>query len=419
MLNVESRFMIRDYHRKGLSISQIARLTGHDRKTIRQVLAQPLTHAPSPRQPKTRKIDPHVAYLQQRIGEGVLNAQKLYTEIATRGYSGGERAVRAFVHPFRQARQPQATVRFETEPGQQAQVDWAHFGFIQHQSRRRHLYAFVMTLGWSRAMYVEFTVSMEAAIFLRCHVRAFDYFGGVPRELLHDNLKTAVIKREGTTVHFHPRYLDFADYYGFAPRACQPYRAQTKGKVENGVKYVRGNFWSGLSYTDLGDLNRQGRDWLDTVANIRLHGTTHEVPFTRLAQEGLQSIALKPAYDTSLLTARRSSRDCLVSYGGNYYSVPARYASQPLTLKHTEADDLLILNAADQEVARHHLAAGRHQRIIQPSHYQGLKASVRPTKRATASQVLVEPPSLGVVLAAPTVEARPLSVYDALVEVAS
>ena len=416
MLAVEDRFMIRDLHRQGVSINDIARRTGHDRKTVRSVIQAPLVAEPTPRVRKARKLAPYAAYLRQRIAAGVLNARKLYDEIVRQGYTGKERQVRLFVQGWRPPRSPQATVRFETEPGQQAQVDWGHFGFIQHQGRQHRLYAFVMTLGWSRTMYLEFTVSVDMALFLRCHVHAFDYFGSVPRQMLHDNLKTAVLDRDADgTVHFHPRYLDFASYYGITPRACRPYRTQTKGKVESGVKYVRGNFWVGLRYRDLADLNTQGHTWLDTIANVRIHGTTDEVPFQRLAREGLTSIAVKPDYDTAILIARRASRDCLISYGGNHYSVPA-YAAQPLTVKHTEQDELLIVNERGEEVARYPLSDGRHQRIIVSAHYPALPQPAEALKRAPAVQVSERVPSLAVVLLAPAVEARPLSVYDELLE---
>ncbi|MCW5852623.1 MAG: IS21 family transposase [Anaerolineae bacterium] len=418
MLCVEDRFMIKDLHRRGVSISEIARRTGHDRKTVRAVIQQPVASVRPPHAPRTRKLDPYVPYLQRRIEEGVLNGAKLYQEIQAQGYDGHDRAVRAFVQPYRDARAPQATVRFETEPGQQVQVDWGHFGLIQHRGRQRQLYAFVMTLGWSRTMYLEFTVSADLAIFLRCHVHAWHYFGGVPRQVLHDNLKTAVIDRDGEgAVHFHPRYLDFADYYGFSPRACQPYRAQTKGKVENGVRYVRGNFWAGLSYHDLTDLNRQGRTWLDTIANVRIHGTTRIPPFERLSQENLVPLGGKPDYDTSLLITRRCSRDCLISYGGNYYSVPAAYVQQALLVKHTEADEVVVFNPQGQEIARHALAEGRHQRIIVAAHYAGVPTTARSAKRPTARQVPQPSPAQSV--AAPEVETRPLRVYDEVWEVAS
>ena len=137
MLTVESRFMIRDGYRQGISISELARLSGHDRKTVRRMVNEPLTSAPAVRHSKVRKLAPFVSYLQARIAAGVLNARKLCGEITAQGYTGKETQVRSFVQPFRQARQTQATVRFETAPGQQAQVDWGHFGLIEHQGRQR------------------------------------------------------------------------------------------------------------------------------------------------------------------------------------------------------------------------------------------------------------------------------------------
>jgi len=418
MLNVEIRFMIKDLLRRGVSVSEIARVTGHDRKTIRAILSGRVDSPPLRRKPRAGKLDPFVPYLERRIEEGVLNATKLLAEIKAQGYPGGQSLVKSFVQPFREARRQEATERFETEPGEQAQVDWGHFGFIEHNDRRRRLYAFVMTLGWSRAMYVEFTVSADAAWWLRCHVHAFQYLGGVPQQVLHDNLKTAVLERSAEgAIHWNPRYLDFADYYGFTPRACQPYRAQTKGKVESGIRYVRGNFWPGLHFADLLDLNRQVRDWLDLTANVRVHGTTGEVPCVRLPLEHLQSMFAKPTYDTSLLTFRRSARDCFVSYDGNYYSVPSVYAHKALKLKETEDGQLLILNAQDELITQHALLPGRNQRIAVPAHYDSIRHHSHTARRTAAIQIrLVEP--LAGLPAAPQVEIRPLSWYDQAAEVA-
>ncbi len=417
MLILEARFMIHELHRTGVSISEIARRTGHDRKTVRKVLGEALNVAPKPRAPKTHKIDGYADYLEKRLKEGVFNASKLYHEIRERGYQGKERQVRAFVAPVRAAyhAQAEATLRFETEPGEQGQVDWGHFGLIRHQDRVRPLYGFVMTLGWSRALYLEFTVSADIAWFLRCHRHAFEFFGGVPRQLLHDNLKTAVLAHAADgTIHWNPRYLDFAHYYGFAPHACRPYRPQTKGKVESGVKYVRGNFWLGRHFVTLLDLNQQGRTWLDTIANLRVHGTTHEIPAERLPHEGLQALRV-PAYDTSVLAYRHSSRDCLVSYGGNYYSVPAAHAQQPVQLKITEQEEVVVYSTTGDEIARHRLATGRHQRILVAAHYQGLPAKNPGKIRAGGVQDPASPEPLA--LAARTapevvVETRPLSVYE-------
>jgi len=416
MLEVEDRFMIKDLHRKGVSISDIARQTGYDRKTVRRVLEEPLVRSSQPGQTTYYRLGPYIEHLKKRMDEGVFNASKLYDEIKRQGYEGSSSQLRAFMHPLRVARQNQATVRYETEPGEQAQVDWGHFGYINYRGHQRRLYAFVMTLGWSRAMYVEFTVSADAAWWLRCHYHAFRFFGGIPRVMLHDNLKTAVLDRDADgSIHWNPRYLDFAAYYGFTPKACQPYRAQTKGKVESGVKYVRRNFWLGLHFTDLTDLNIQVWTWLDTVANIRVHGTTGEVPWVRLSYENLQPVWGQP-YDTSLIGSRRSSSDCLISYDGNYYSVPAGYHKQQLLVKATEPGELIICTAQGDEIARHRLSDGYNQRIIEPAHYKGIASITPRPKRASAIQIAAAEPMPSAQVDAPQVETRSLSIYQALAE---
>jgi transposase len=269
MIQGEGWYMIRELLREGLSISEIARRTGHDRKTIRKIRDDPQHPTPQERRKRGSKLDPYSPYLRQRVAAGVLNAVKLQEELRWQGYTGGVTLIRRFLHPLRQWI-PAVTERFETPPGQQAQVDWSSCGHIWHRDRLRPLSSFSMTLCYSRRPYVEFTVSQDMETFLRCHINAFGYFGGVPREILYDNLKTAVDRRgpDGQVV-WNRRFRDFADYYGFVPRACRPYRAQTKGKVENGIRYVKGNFLLGLDVArppaalsadkayDDGDLRRQ------------------------------------------------------------------------------------------------------------------------------------------------------------------
>jgi transposase len=409
--------MITDLYRKGVTLSAIARQTGHDRKTIRAIVQGPIQPPRPKRQARATKLDPFKPYLSRRIQDGVLNCNKLLAELRSQGYQGGRSLVKNFVQPYRTARHPRATVRFETEPGQQAQVDWGYFGFIEHQGRRCRLYAFLMTLGWSRMLYVEFTVSTDAAWWLRGHLHAFHYFGGVPAEVLHDNPRTAVLSRQGGQVQWHPRYLDFAGYYGFTPRACQPYRAQTKGKVESGVRYLRYNFWPGLRFSDLADLNRQVRDWLAGTANVRIHGTTGETPCARWPLEGLPPLQGKPDYDTSVIVFRRSTKDCYVAYDGNYYSIPAAHAQQLLQLKVDEADRLVILDAQEQIIAEHHLAPGRNQRLSIPVHFAGVYAHTPRPTAPHASQVPAPTTLTG--WPVPEVETRPLSWYDLLAEVSA
>jgi transposase len=352
------------------------------------------------------------------MAEGVYNTRKLLRELQARGYSGGLTQVILYVQPYRPQRDEQAVVRFETEPGEQAQVDWGYFGTIEHEGRQRKLYAFVMTLCWSRAMYVEFTVNGNTDWFIRCHQHAFEYLGGVPQEVLHDNLKSAVTARDGQgRVIWNERYLDFATYSGFTPRPCRPYRAQTKGKVERGIRYVRQNFWCGLHFLDLADLNRQAQEWLNVVANPRVHGTTGEIPFERLSLEPLQPLPAQ-RFDTSIKTQRYASRDCLVSYEGSFYSVPAIWAQHMLLVKETEDRQILIFNAFGEKIAEHRKLLGRHKRSVVDAHYAGLPVLAR--RHQVRSQGF-QFPSMASRLdwdpSAPQVETRPLSIYGLLSEV--
>ena len=423
MQKVEDRFMIKELHRTGVSISDIARLTGHDRKTVRAVIAGPLVRQRRPPPPRPSKLDPYKPYLEQRLADGVFNAQKLFHELQARGYPGRPGLVRNFIQPFRAARAPRATVRFETAPGEQAQVDWAHFGTIEHRGRTRPLYAFLFTLGWSRALYLEFTVAATTTAFLRGHLHAFRALGGCPRRILYDTLKSVVLERDPDgAIHWNPTFLDFADHYGVTPAACRPYRAQTKGKVERSVGYVRTSFWPGLAAADLADLNDRAREWVATVANRRVHGTTGEVPAERLPREGLQPLAGTPDYDTCPVCYRRSSRDSFISYGGVLYSVPLAHAAQQVLVRELEAEVIVVVSAQGEEIARHDLAEGATRRVVDPAHFAAVPArpiQTRPVARASGAPVRVAAPpgAAALVLDAPLVEVRPLADYDRLAEV--
>jgi transposase len=414
MVNLEERFMIRDMYRKGMSISAIARESGRDRKTVRKIIQAGLSGAGDKparrRRKKGVKLAPFEGYVKQRIGEGVLNTRKLLRELKARGYQGGLTQLILYVQPYRTSREERAVMRYETEPGQQAQVDWTSLGYISLDGRQQRLYAFVMTLGYSRMMYVEFTTSTEVTTWLRCHQHAFEYFGGVPREILHDNLKTAVLSRgAGGKIQWNPRYLDFALYYGFSPYPCKPYRAQTKGKVERSIGYVQQSFWVGTHFVDVPDLNSQALEWLQSVANVRVHGTTGVTPLSRFGQEPLQPLP-GTRFDTSQITHRRATRDCTVHYRGNVYSVPALHAGQMLLLKETEDGWLRIYTAEQNLVAEHRLVKGRFQRVILDIHYAGLPQA-QPGRPPVLARQVIQPEL------APAVEARPLSVYAQLLEV--
>ena len=371
MLSSMEVTMIRSLAERGVTISAIARQMGIDRKTVRQALKAP-TPAPAREAASPSVLDPYKAYLRGRLEVADFTAQRLFQDVQVQGYTGGYNLVKRFVAPLRAERHQQAVVRFETQPGHQAQVDWASFGLLVVDGVRKALSCFSMILGFSRYQYIEFTLSRNLASFLTCHVHAFAYFGGVPAELLYDNLKTAVLSHVDGTVEWQSTFTDFAAYYGFTPRACRPYRAQTKGKVERPFPYIRSNFFLGRTFTGLEQVNAQSRHWLDRTANLRVHGTTHERPLDRYQRERPHLRALPPqAYRTVETTFRSSTRDCVVSYGGNFYSVPARYAARRQLRVEVASAELVIYHNVEQ-IAVHRLCYGRHHRIIDPKHLEGL-----------------------------------------------
>ena len=414
MINVEEWFMIRDLARQGLSITDIAYRMGCDRKTVRKYLAYPDQPRSPARAPQASKLDPFKSYVQQRLDQGVFNCEVLYRELCQHGYDGKPTILRDYVRPRRQAARQQACVRFETPPGQQGQVDWGSFGTLWHEGRQRRLYCFALTLGYSRALYAEFTVSSGMMAFLRCHINAFSELGGVPEHLLHDNQKTVVHSHDPGGAHlWNARYLDFADHYGFVARLCRPYRAQTKGKVESSIKYIRRNFWPSCpDVNGLDTLNEALRHWLAEVANVRLHGTTHEMPRVRLTRESLRPMSVSP-YDLSMVSTRRSSKDGFISYSGNRYSVPSGHALSQLTVRETP-EGRLEIDAGLECVARHDLASGRHQSIVDPAHFEALWQAFK--ERSDPDQILLAGPRLGREVSEPQVEVRSLQLYEALIK---
>jgi len=344
---------IRDLHAQGYSIREISRRTGLSRNTVKKYLrTEPVRRS---RGSRPSKLNPFKAYWDEQVARGVTNGTRLFHEIRQQGYSGGYTLVKDYLHPRRPARTPVAVLRFETEPGQQAQVDFGFFGYYDVAGRPQKLWLFVMVLSHSRMTYAEFGTSADGTAVIRGLVHAFQYFGGRPREVLFDNMKPVVQGRneEGEVV-WTPRFLDAALALGFQPRACRPYRPQTKGRVERTIGYIRHHFWPGRTFTDLADVNRQRMQWLDTVANVRPHGTTHQRPIDRLAAEQLAALPDPGRWAPYLLETRIVSRDGFVAYGGSRYGVPWTVAGQSVTVEDTGTE--LRFSVDGVLVAQHPLA---------------------------------------------------------------
>ncbi|MGB6132544.1 MAG: IS21 family transposase [Acidobacteriaceae bacterium] len=414
MLRLEDFMEIQKLHHDGLSVSEIARRLDVDRKTVRKYLKQ----APREyeRKPKGWKIDPHRAYLRERWEQGVRNASRLFLELQRRDYAGCLTQVKKVVRPWRSEVQERAFVRFETAPGEQAQMDWGHFGNWDG----KRLYGFALTLGWSRMRYVEFTQRQDVETLLNAMVHAFACFGGVTATVLTDNMKTVVLDRVDGQPRFHPRMLDFASYYGFVPRVCHPYRPQTKGKIESTIRFIKSSFWPGLTFDSLAELNRQALAWCGEV-NRRVHGTTREAPVQRLAREGLTPLNGQPHYDTSYVSHRQVARDCMVSYRGNRYSAPHLYAGKTVLVREPLDGGLLRIFHQQDLIAEHALAKGKGEAVVERAHYGNLPRRPRgpiSTAPAIVSE-LMPGPGVGLHYTIPEVELRPLSIYNSFCEEAA
>lgn len=287
----------------GLNAAQIATELSLDPKTVRKWIDRERF---TPRKPALRrsKLDPYKPVIQRMLDKHPYSAQQILRAIRKEGYPGGRSILQEYVARMRPPK-TKAYLKLAFAPGECAQVDWGHAGSVRVGNTRRQLSFFVMTLGYSRMMYVQFTLSQQMEYFLGCHVEAFRFFGGVPEKVMIDNLKSAVRSHpRGGTPDYHPRYLDLAAHYGFEPRACNVRAPHEKGMVERVVSYVRDSLLRGLEPQSFGPINPQARLWLDQVANLRVHRELSERPVDRFEDE---REALKPLpaadYDSAVWSA--------------------------------------------------------------------------------------------------------------------
>ncbi len=411
MIQLGDLIVILDLHRQGLSISAIARRTGRDPKTICKYIERGLEPpAYSPRQAgRPSKLAPYLDYLRQRIASfPELSAVRLNREIRECGYTGAYTAVKRFVAAIRPESGPKPfEVRFETPAGQQAQVDFARFvtEFTDEPGVTRIVWLFSLVLGHSRFIFARFVMHQDLQTLLRCHMQAFAVIGGVPIEILYDRMKTAVTGEDGNGhIVYNRALLALAQHYGFHPKACRPYRAKTKGKVERPFSYIRQDFFLARSFRNLDDLNAQLDDWLASVANIRVHGTTQKIVAEAFAAEQPELQGLPAAlFDALLKLERRVSHDGLVSIGGNSYSVPDR--TRRIVEVHQLPDIIRILDQG-RLVAVHPVLEGRRRTRVAPEHRQG---RVRARSGVAENAALIGRPG-------DRVQRRPLDIYQAIGE---
>ena len=403
MLSRDQTMDILLLHKQGHSIRRIARDTGHSRNTVRRTVREGAPrHFQTPARPS--KLDPFKDYLRQRYQEHGLSGVRLTQEIRKMGFAGSERTVCRFLATLRIRRPSQLTIRFETLPGEQAQADWAEAGrYRLPDGRSIRVFFFAMVLGFSRALYVEFTRSMRLESLIRCHQNAFAYFGGWPAKILYDNMRQVIV-RPGL---INPRFRDFADHHGFEPKGHRPYRPRTKGKVERMVSYVKDNFLAGRSFASLEDLNTQGRNWLDTVANVRFHATTGAGPLDLLERERphLTPLGVVAPYQIIHSVQRTVDAEALVRFENVRYSVPAFHAGARVAIE--AFGGTIRIRTGNLILAEHPRCFIRDTRVEDPIHVKERRELSMPTAQA--------PPQRAPLLAFNhelEVQARPLSFYQ-------
>jgi transposase len=363
MIDKRTIFEIHRLADQGLSIRKIARTLRISRKVASKYLNDPNPQRPSIR--RASKLDPFKDQITRMLEiDPRVSAVVIHQRLMDKGFGGGITIVRDYLTSVRPAsKKKQPFIRFESLPGEQCQIDWGHFGSIVYGDTKRKLYCLAVIECHSRLLYLEFTHSQRQETLHRCLLHAFLFFKGTPSELVHDNMPTAVVERQGPLVCFNERFLEFLRPFRIVPRACNVGQAHEKGKVEKGaIHYIRHNFLPLRSFHNLEDLHAQANHWRDHVANLRVHNTTGQRPIDRFNPEAMRPLPefLPDCRDTALLKAHS---DFCVHFDGNTYTVPPWAIGKQITLK---ADHHLTLYFKDKAIANHSRSWQRKQRLELP-----------------------------------------------------
>ncbi|WP_051248750.1 IS21 family transposase [Inquilinus limosus] len=393
----------------GWGVRRIARELGCSHMTVRRYLAAGgWTAYQKPERP--RMLDGLEGWLAERFRQHRGNADVVRQELAREhGLVVSLRTVERAVAPLRRSLQAEAraTIRFETPPGRQLQIDFGETRVVIGGEATR-LYLFVATLGYSRRCYVQVFRHERQSAWFDGVEGAFTHFGGIPQEVLLDNARALVDHHDVATreVRFNARFQAFARYWGFRPRACAPYRARTKGKDERGVGYVKRNAIAGHSFASWAALEAQLVWWMREIADLRIHGTTGEPPLQRFRHEeasALRPLDGRPPFRQVRDLTRKVQSDCCIEVDTNAYSVPWRLIGE--TVRAVIAGGRISIRHGGQEVAVHPECAGRHQRLIEPAHFNGMSPVLSLLRFTAPPHEAPQPAAL----------LRPLAEYEQLV----
>lgn len=369
--------ILRYYHVEKWRVNTIARQLGVHHGTVARVLAQAGLPALK-RGTRPSAIEPYWPFIHDTLTRfPTLTASRLYAMVRERGYRGETDHFRHLIALHRPRPVTEAYLRLRTLPGEQAQVDWGHFGHLQIGRARRPLMAFVTVLSYSRQIYLSFFLNARLENFLRGHVGAFEAWGGVPRILLYDNLKSAVLERQGQAIRFHPALLNFAGHHRFEPRPVAVARGNEKGRVERAIRYVRDNFFAARTFTDVADLNAQAQAWCTGPAADRPCPEAREQTVRDVfSQEQGQLVALPlNPYPLEECTEVHAGKTPYVRFDLNDYSIPHTHVRRTLTLR-AGVDNLRILDGT-QVLACHPRSYDKGAQIENPAHIATLVDSKR------------------------------------------
>ena len=364
--------ILRLYEVEKWRVGTIARQLHVHRDTVHRVLAQSGLPAPvTPLRPS--RIDVYRPFILQTLTRfPQLSAVRLFGMVSERGYRGSAEHFRHLVAGMRPRPVAEAYLRLRTLPGEQAQVDWAHFGHMQIGRARRPLMAFVMVLSYSRRIFLRFFLDARMDSFLRGHAQAFSAFNGLARVLLYDNLKSAVLERQGDAIRFNPALLAFAGHCRYEPRPVAVARGNEKGRVERAIRYVRDSFFAARAFTDLDDLNAQARLWCEGPASNRRWPQDTALSVREAFDAERASLLALPEHDYPL--GERLSvavgKTPYVRFDLNDYSVPHTHVRRTLSVLADE-QCVRVLDGM-QELARHPRSWDRGARIEDTSHVRAL-----------------------------------------------
>lgn len=375
MIDPEVRVRIRHFfYAEHWKIGTIASELGLHADTVRRAIETERFRSSYPR---PSALDDYAAFLHQTLDQYPrLRATRLYQMVRDRGYTGSLVQLRRAVSRMRPSVR-ESYLRLQMYPGEQAQVDWAHFGHVMVGRAKRALSCFVMTLSYSRALYLEFFFDQTMENFLRGHVHAFQFFTGQPRVLLYDNLRSAVLERRGAAILFHPRLLELSAHYHFVPQPCQVRAGNQKGRVERAIRYIRDSFWAGRTFTTLAECNRQAAQWRDAIAHERRWTEDDRRTVAEVFDQERSKLLPAPlhAFATDRIETVSSRKTIYVRFDLNDYSIPPEAVGKPLTLAASDTTVRILDGLA--EIARHVRSYDRHQFVIDPAHQEALLKSKR------------------------------------------